>query len=166
MKIRQRHRLRPPRFIMSTTRSLRPSSINTIKKFKALKEDVRARKTTSGSGELDRILRQDISVEEPPYDDYGDPNDPIASPEEHFKASQVAHGLPVLRWAGLTRVGRDSRPGEKQQVLDILRCFFVDPNAHGRTRENASRTQADTMKVEFGLFNWGDAIQQGDCVPC
>ena len=123
-----------------------------VKRFKKLKDDVRERRTTSGSGELDRILRQDISLDEECYGVYGDPNDPLPSAEEHFKQSQVPHGLPVLRFAGLDLVGRNSRPGEKNAVLEILRCFFVDPNAHGRTRENASRTQTDTMKVEFGLF--------------
>ena len=71
----------------------------------------------------------------------------------------------MLRFSGLDSVGRNSRPGEKNAVLEILRCFFVDPNAHGRTKENAIRTQTDTMKVEFGLFNWGDAIQQGTVFP-
>ena len=136
-----------------------------VKRFKKLKDDVRERRTTSGSGELDRILRQDISLDEECYGVYGGPNDPLPSAEEHFKQSQVPHGLPVLRFAGLDSVGRDSRPGEKNAVLEILRCFFVDPNAHGRTRENASRTQTDTMKVEFGLFNWGDAIQSGTVFP-
>ena len=136
-----------------------------VKRFKKLKDDVRERRTTSGSGELDRILRQDISLDDECYGVYGDPNDPLPSAEEHFKHSQAPHGLPVLRFAGLDLVGRNSRPGEKNAVLEILRCFFVDPNAHGRTRENASRTQTDTMKVEFGLFNWGDAIQSGTVFP-
>ena len=136
-----------------------------VKRFKKLKDDVRERRTTSGSGELDRILRQDISLDDACYGVYGDPDDPLPSAEEHFRQSQVPHGLPVLRFAGLDAVGRDSRPGEKNAVLEILRCFFVDPSARGRTRENASRTQADTMKVEFGLFNWGDAIQSGTVFP-
>ena len=54
--------------------------------------------------------------------------------------------------------------GEKNAVLEILRCFFVDPNAHGRTKENASRTQTDTMKVQFGLFNWQRSSAR-DSVP-
>ena len=138
---------------------------DSVKRFKKLKDDVRERRTTSGSGELDRILRQDIGLDDACYGVYGEPDDPLPSAEEHFKQSQVPHGLPVLRFAGLDAVGRDSRPGEKNAVLEILRCFFVDPSARGRTRENASRTQADTMKVEFGLFNWGEAIQSGTVFP-
>ena len=143
--------------------------VNTIPndavKFKALKAAVREGRDSSQNGECDRILKEGISLDEPYYGTCGDDREPIPSPEEHYRRSQKKHGIPVLRWAGLTNYGHNSRPGEKQQILDILRRFFVDPTREGRTRESVSRSRADTAKVEFGLYKWGAAFELGTDFP-
>ena len=69
---------------------------------------------------------------------------------------------PLAMVSSTQGIGRSSRRGDKEVVvLDILRCFYVGPTKEGRTKKNNSRTQADTGKIEFGLFNWGNAIQHG-----
>ena len=106
-------------------------NLSTMKK---LKDDVRERRITSGSGGLDRILRQDISLDEECYGVYGDPNDPLPSAEEHFKHSQVAHGLPVLQFSGLDRVAAIAALVRRMQCSKFFDASSSIPTPTGALR--------------------------------
>ena len=139
--------------------------------FRALRERVLGDpETTSGSGELDRLIRDDDRSAEEPYAVYGNPNDPLPTAVENIQATKVQGSFPIVRFAGLTSVHKNSSMEEKQRCLDIMRNFFVSsPLAvsenRRRMRSNNSLTQTDTAKVEFTLFNWGSAVQKGTLFP-
>ena len=88
---------------------LRTAPNQAVKNFQELKKTVREGHGSTGNGELDRILREETDPNVDYYVTWGNADDPIPSPEEQYQKSQRPHGLPVVRWAGLTRYGGNSR---------------------------------------------------------
>ena len=96
-----------------------------VKRFKKLKDDVRERRTTSASGELDRILRQDISLDEECYGVYGDPNDPSDLQD-------------WILWAAIAALARRT---QCSKFFDASSSTRTPTGAHGRTPAVARRTR-------------------------
>ena len=116
-----------------------------VKRFKKLKDDVRERRTTSGSGELDRILRHDISLDEECYGVYGDPNDPLPSAEEHFKHIVRLHTdyrcsdlQDLTLWAAIAARARRT---QCSKFFDASSSTRTPTGARGRTPVAPRRTR-------------------------
>ena len=64
-----------------------------------------------------------------------------------------------MRWAAIAALARRT---QCSKFFDASSSTRAPAGAHGRTPAAPRRT---LMKVEFGLFNWGDAIQSGTVFP-